>query len=155
MKKRLWRDEKGAAAIQCSPTKEHGFGYLREHWPWQPLLCVLWILFVFVSTLGLEAYFLCEHLMKLRMSSVRHGAFHTRTCSHGAPWSSAPSPSAPFTLLPSPFFLSLVSGFSRFQPRAQTCAENPSGQCSRSIVSKGGALRSGKRPLGTLTVCLK
>lgn len=58
----------------------------------------------FVSMLGLEAYFLCEHLTRLRMSSVWQGACHTRTCSHGAPWSSAPYPSALFTFLPSPFF---------------------------------------------------
>lgn len=102
------RDEKGAAAIQCSPTKEHGFGYLREGWPWQPLLCVLWILFVWVSMLGLEAYFLCDFLT-FYVCQVCGTVLVTRECVHTVlPGVQLllPLPNSPFFSLPSLFHLS-------------------------------------------------
>lgn len=74
------KDEKGAASIQCSQTKEHGFGYLRERWSWQPLLCVLWILCVFVSNLEVEGGLFSVCFMRLHMLSVWHGARHMTVC---------------------------------------------------------------------------
>lgn len=86
---------------------------------------------------------------------VWHGACHSTSCPHDVSWSSVPSPSSPFAL-PSPFFFSPILGFSPVPIPELNCEpSSPCSQCSRNIISKGGALRSGKMPLGTLTVCLR
>ena len=55
------------------------------------------------------------------------------------------------SLFPSPSLAALLP----FPGNSNLCREGSQTGCSRNLISKGGALRSGKRQLGTLNMCLR
>lgn len=113
-------------------------------------LGVFGTLYVFVSQLGPEAYFVCQRLIGLHMWSVRQPAHRMTVCTHGVPGGSfSPGPLSLLLLTYPSLAFSL-----RASQSSNVWKEACRASCSKSIISKGGALRSGKRPLGTLNVCL-